>query len=70
MEKQTTLLLGFICLMDDFKITPYEKHIDIYLKDEKDKDKLRVHFIKFCFYHWDKRREKDFIEKLFKYEII
>jgi len=70
MDNRVTLLLEFITKMDRLKITPYEKHIDIYLANESNKDKLRVKFIRFCFYHWGSRHDRKFIENVVKYEII
>jgi hypothetical protein len=70
MKNKRILLFEFIALMDSFKITPSESHIDSYLNEQKDKNKLRVYFIKFCFYYWERRKDEIFIDKLMKYEII
>lgn len=59
------LLIGFIAYCDKLGITPYEKHIDIYLRSVKDLkydiDEVRNYFIHFCFYHWERRNVEGFL---------
>lgn len=50
-----TLLLEFVGKCDRAGITPNEKHIDAFL-NSIDRYDLRINFIKFCFYHWENRR--------------
>jgi len=57
------VLLDFIGKCNSVNLTPCEKHIDAYLM-YVDRMDLRNDFIKFCFYSWEKRNDKYFIDRL------
>ena len=57
------LIIEFIARCNSVNITPAEREIDAYLMSV-DRLDLRQHFIKFCFYNWEKRNDENFINNL------
>lgn len=57
------LLHEFCLRCDKAKVVPAEKEIDAFLMSAN-KLELREKFIKFCFYHWEKRNDTNFVNRL------
>lgn len=62
------ILYSFIAFCELANVTPAEDEIDAFLRRERKKDKhvLRNYLIRFCFYHWEKRNDKQYLENLLK----
>ena len=58
-------LYKFIRTFDRANITPNENHIKEFLTEENQLH-LKDDFIRFCFYNWEHRRDRNMTEQLLK----
>lgn len=61
------IILSFIFDCNRKEITPDERHIDSFLNSlnlVKNAQQYRNSLICFCFYHWERRNDKEFMAQL------